>query len=251
MSKQSQQARAERAAAALREQQRRERRRTTLTVVAVVVGIVLIVTAGFLINRARDTTEEVEATPAGTAGATEHGVAIGPADAPHEIVIYEDFLCPFCGELEAATNERLAELADEGKVRVEYRPFVLLSSAGDYSRRATAAFAVVLEESGPGVAKEFHDLLFANQPSEAGPFPSDDDLIALAVEAGADEDAVAEGITGGAGFEWADAATAAALSAGVQSTPTILLDGEVFLDGRTMQQIAENLITAVEGSSGE
>ena len=93
-----------------------------------------------------------------------------------------------------ATNERLAELADEGKVRVEYRPFVLLSSAGDYSRRATAAF-----RSGPGGARDrawprsSTTYCSANQPSEAGPFPSDDDLIALAVEAGADEDAVAGG----------------------------------------------------------
>ena len=131
-------------------------------------------------------------------------------------------------------------------MRVEYRPFVLLGHLGDYSRRATAAFAVVLEESGPEVAKEFHDLLFANQPSEAGPFPTDEDLIALAVEAGADEDAVAEGINSGAGLEWADAATEAALGAGVQSTPTILLDGEVFLDGRTMQELADNLVAAVE-----
>jgi protein-disulfide isomerase len=242
MSKRNQQLRAERAAAALREQERKERRRTTLTVVAVLAVIVLIVAAGFLINRARDTTEDVSAAPAGS----EHGLTIGPADAPHEIVIYEDFLCPFCGQLEAATSDQLTELAADGRVRVEYRPFVLLSSAGDYSQRATAAFAVVLEESGPEVAKEFHDLLFANQPSEAGPFPDDTELVALAVEAGADETAVTEGIQSGAGDDWADAATQAAEEAGVQSTPTILLDGEVFLDGRTMQEVAENLLAAVE-----
>jgi hypothetical protein len=41
------------------------------------------------------------------AGEGEHGVAIGPDDADHEIVIYEDFLCPFCGDLETSTGERL------------------------------------------------------------------------------------------------------------------------------------------------
>ncbi len=42
--------------------------------------------------------------------------------------------------------------------------FDLLSRIGDYPIRATSAFAVVLEKSGPEVAKKFHDLLYENQP---------------------------------------------------------------------------------------
>ena len=45
-------------------------------------------------------------------------------------MIYEDFLCPFCGALEAATHDDLAALAADGQVRVTYRPFVLLSQVG-------------------------------------------------------------------------------------------------------------------------
>ncbi len=241
MSRTTPRLRAERAAEALREQQRRERRRTTVTVIAVLAAITLIIAAGFLINRARDTTGEVAAVPAGS----EYGLTIGPPDAPHEIVIYEDFLCPVCGELEAHSAEELGRLAEEGKVRVEYRPFELLGRFGDYSRRATAAFAVVLDRSGPEVAKKYHDLLFANQPSETGPFPDDDWLVDLAVRAGADRSEVEAPIKDGAGNDWVEAATDAALEAGVQGTPTILLDGQYFAEGRTMEQVAQNLVAAV------
>jgi protein-disulfide isomerase len=244
VSKKNQQLRAERAAAALREQEQRERRRRILMVVGVVVAMVLIVTAGFLVNRARDSSNDVTAAPAGTG---EHGLVIGEASAPHDIVIYEDFLCPICGDLESRTNEELAQLAADGRVRVEYRPFELLGRFGDYSHRSAAAFSVVLEQSGPEVAKRFHDLLFANQPSEGGPFPDDADLVALAVEAGAQESDVADDIEQGAGDAWADEATRSASDAGVDSTPTVLLDGKVFTDYRTMEQLAENLLDAVRG----
>ncbi len=235
--------RAERAAAFMAERESQARRRQRLTVVGIVAGLVLVVVAGFAINRLRDTSDDV-GTAVDTAGV--YGVTIGSDDAPHEVVVYEDFLCPFCGELEKATRERLAALADAGKVTVTYRPFVLLSQIGDYSERTAAAFGVVLDTSGPEVAKEFHDLLFENQPSEEGPFPEDDELVDLAVQAGADEAEVGDAIRDLDGKDFADGATAAADDAGVRSTPTILLDGEVFTDGRTMDELAENLIAAVD-----
>ena len=234
--------RAARAAAALAEQQRQERRRRNLMVGGVVLALLVIVAGGYLLSRNLDTTNDVSASAAGS----DFGLTIGPADAPREVVIYEDFLCPFCGELERATRDDLAQLADDGKVRVEYRPFNLLSSISDYSERSAGAFSIVLEESGPEVAKEFHDLLYENQPSESGPFPENSDLVDLAVQAGADEAAVRDAIENEEGQQWVDDATQAAQDAGVRSTPTILLDGEVFQDGRTIDQIADNLISELQ-----
>jgi len=160
-------------------------------------------------------------------------------------VIYEDFLCPFCGELESRTSEKLADLAAEGKVRVEYRPFVLLSNIGPYSALATAAFGTVLEQSGPEVAKAYHDLLYSEQPEESGPFPDAQDLADLAEQAGADAETVSA-VADGGDTDWADAATQAAEDVKVQSTPTILLDGEPFSDGRTVDDLAANLLEAVQ-----
>lgn len=220
--------RASRAAEARAAQQRAERRRTIRMATIVAVGMALVILAGFLLTRALDTSKDVSATPAGT---SEHGVTVGDPDAPHSVIVYEDFLCPFCGELEGATREDFERLAEEGDLLVEYRPFNLLERISDYSPRAVNAFAVVLEESGPEVAKRYHDLLFDNQPSESGPFPDNQDLLDLAVEAGADEADVSEGILEVTMRDWVDAATAAAVEAGVQGTPTVILDGEVVQGG--------------------
>lgn len=234
--------RASRAAAALAEQQREERRRRNRMVGGVVAVLVVIVVAGFFLARALDTTTDVDAPAAGS----EFGLTIGPDDAPHSVIVYEDFLCPYCGDFELASSEDLAALAADGKVQVEYRPFNLLSSIGDYSERSAGAWKIVLDESGPEVAKEFHDVLFENQPSEAGPFPTNDDLVDLAVEAGADEGDVGDKIRNEEGAAWVAKATQAASDAGVQGTPTILLDGEVFQDGRTPEELAENLIDQLQ-----
>ncbi|MDN4160410.1 DsbA family protein [Nocardioides abyssi] len=238
-----QRSRAERAAAALREQQRRERRRRGLTIGAVVAALVLVVGIGFLVQAGRDTTG-ASATP--PAGATDdYSLAIGDPDAPSHVVVYEDFLCPFCAALEAETRDDLAQLAADGQVYVEYRPFDLLSRYGDYSARATNAFAAVLDVAGPQVAKDFHDLLFDRQPGESGPFPSDDDLVDLAVEAGADESQVRAPIEDQAFDQWVRNATDAASRAGVNGTPTVLVDGEPFTDGSTVEELADNLVAAV------
>ncbi|WP_341925225.1 thioredoxin domain-containing protein [Nocardioides psychrotolerans] len=218
-----------------------ERRSNALAVGGVVVAMILVIGAGFLVNRLRDSSQDIAAAPAGS---TEHGVAIGDPDAPHQVVIYEDFLCPYCGQLEAASGDELARLADEGKVYVDYRPFDLLRT--DYSVDAANAFAVVLDVSGPEVAKTFHDELYADQPAEGGPYPDADWLVAKAVEAGATEDDVRPGIEDGAQEQWVTDATSAAADAGVNSTPTVLLDGRFFQDGRTMQEIVDNLVAALE-----
>jgi protein-disulfide isomerase len=236
-------ARAQKVAEERAAQARRENRRRILTIVGVVAVMALIVGGAVgisLLNK-----KDVEAAPAGS---SDYGVTIGDADAPHTVIIYEDFLCPYCGALEAETRDDLERLASEGKVLVEYRPFDLLSASfGDYPIRAASAFALVLEKSGPEVAKKFHDLLFENQPSEQDPDSvSDDDLVAFAVEAGAEEADVREGIEGVSHRDWVEAATAEAKDAEVTGTPTVILDGEVFDDGRTVQDLADNLVEALD-----
>jgi protein-disulfide isomerase len=222
MSKKSAQAsRTERAAAAVREQQREEARRRNLMVGGVVGVLVVALVAGFFWMRSNDSTNDVSAPAAGS----EHGLTFGPDDAPHEVIIYEDFHCVHCADLEERTSDDLTASAEAGDVRVEYRPVSFLT---EYSLRAANAFKVVLDEAGPDVAKRYHDLLFANYDEASGSEDGldDDTLVSLAVDAGADEDAVRPGIEGLAQQEWVDAATQAATDAGVRGTPTVLLDGE-------------------------
>jgi protein-disulfide isomerase len=244
MSKENHRQRAEKAAAALRERERRERRRQILTVIGVLAAIVLIVGGGFLVNSLRDTSEDVAANAPAVGSA--HGVTIGPESAANKIVLYVDFLCPVCGEFEKQTSTELAALADEGKVQVEYRPFVLLDNYGPYSALATQVFAVVLDQSGPDIAKDFLDVLFQNQPSEGGPFPSVEEVVQLSGEAGADTTAVQAAMDSGEGEAWTNDATQAAADLGVDGTPTVILNGAPFTDGRNIDDLAANLLKAVQ-----
>ncbi|MBS42707.1 MAG: disulfide bond formation protein DsbA [Nocardioides sp.] len=243
-SKTKAQERADRAAKALAEARRKERRRNLLTGVGVGLVIVLIVVAGFVLNMVGDDSDQV-AEQAAEAGSTEFGLTIGPDDAPHTVVIYEDFLCPICGELEAAASDGLTAAAAAGAVQVDYRPIVILDRFGPYSGDAANAFFVVRDEAGEEVAKTFHDLLYEDQPSESGPFPDTDWLVEKAVEAGADEDAVRPGIEAGDAEQTYQDATDEAVAAGVTGTPTVLLDGEVFREGSSMADMGQRLVDAV------
>ncbi len=234
-------ARSQRTAAALEAERHRNRNRQLASVGAVVLVVVLIVSALYFFWP--DDVSEVDAAPA---GASDYSLGVGDPDAPTEVVVYEDFLCPFCGQFEAASGEELQRLADAGQVYVEYRPLNFLGRIGDYSERATNAFAAVLDTEGPAVAKTFHDELFANQPSESGPFPDDDALVDLAVEAGADEAAIRPAIEDLAFEDWVSQATEEAAEAGVTATPTILVDGEPFTDGQTVEELSDNLVSTIE-----
>jgi protein-disulfide isomerase len=236
-------ARAAKAAELRAEQERAENRRRMLMVGGVVSLFLLIIGGAILVTVLNQ--EDVEAPDAGQG---DFGVTIGDPDAEHTVVIYEDFLCPICGQLEAASNEGLAEAAADGKVLVEYRPIAILTQFGDYSVRSANAFKAVLEAAGPEEAVKFHDLLFDDQPAEDDPDShfTDDELVDLAVEAGATEADVRDDIEGLTYEDWVDDATEAAVDANVQGTPTIVLDGEQFADGGSYTEIGENLVEAVE-----
>lgn len=244
---------AERAAAIRKEQERRERRRRTLVIGGVVAAVLtLILLAGYAVQSARDTTGEAGAVPSGTVGAGGYGVPYGQESAPVTVSIYEDFMCPFCGDFEAASASMLREYVDAGNVQVEYRVLSFLDRASDgaeYSTRAMNALGAVLDTAGPDAAKRFHDLLFANQPEEGTSGPTDDELIAYAVEAGASEDAVSAPIRERTFEQWVLNATDDASRDDVSSTPTVMVDGEV-VEFETIDELLANTEAAIQEGLG-
>lgn len=235
-----------RAEAVRRGAERRARTRQTGIAGLILIVIVLVVAIGFLVQSQRDTAgDQVDAPSAATAT---YGLVLGEDDAPAKVVIYEDFLCPICAQFEAQSRDRLEEYVADGSAQVEYRPFNLLQQYGDYSQRAANAFAVVLDTAGPEVAKRFHDALFENQPAETGPLPGDDWLIDLAVESGADRDAVADPIRNLAFEDWVANATDQASRDFVQGTPTVRLDGED-VPGASIPELVDNLMQGIEAAA--
>lgn len=232
------QARTERSRAQAEERRKAAKRKETLTRFGIVGAVLVVLVGGYLLvtNLGSDKPD----TPPEGASAS-YGLVVGEDDAPKSIVVYEDFLCPFCGQLEQTVGDQLDEAVEAGDVKVEYRPIPFLAGRFDYSKEAANAFAVVLDAAGPEVAKEYHDLLFANQPPETGPYPDTDQLVEWAVEAGASEDDVRPGIEDMTFEGWVDAAGDAAGDADVDSTPTVLIDGEP-ATGQTLEEIASQMV---------
>ena len=226
--------RTERARAQAEERRKAAKRKEQLTRVGLIAGVLVLIVGGYFLVTSLGS-DKPDTPPEGATDS--YGLLVGEPDAPKEIVVYEDFLCPFCGQLELTVRDQLDAAVKAGEVNVEFRPLPFLERTSDYSPESANAFAVVLDESGPEVAKAFHDLLFDNQPSEKGPFPDSDELVELAVEAGATEADVRPGIEDMAFEGWVDAAGEAASKAGVNATPTVLVDGEK-VEGETIADIA-------------
>jgi len=219
------QAASARAAAIRADQERKERRRRSLVVSGVVVVVLAVVLAiGYAVQANRGSSASA-AAPAGAVSGL--AVPAGAASAPVKVTVYEDFMCPFCGQFEAAGRSAFSKDISAGKVQFQYHVLNFLdrSSSTDYSTRAANALAVVLDTSGQKVAKAFHDLLFENQPEEGSAGLSDARLVDLAAQAGATRSAVQPGIEDLEYEGWVDKVTDQASKDDVNATPTVLVDG--------------------------
>ena len=185
------QARAARAEQMRKGREKADRRQRNLITVAIVVVVVLLIAAaGWGIKSLSDDNEKATEVVE-PANLVESGVpypATGGADnskAP-VVEIFEDFLCPACGQFEQVSGAFLKQQAAEGAIQLRFMPFSFLhqQSTNDYSRRATNVAMCALDSDGPEAFWKVHELLYANQPSEGGAGPENAELIDLAEEAG-------------------------------------------------------------------
>ena len=244
---------AERAAAIRREQERKERRRRTLWVsLSILVVLAVVVVIAVAVQAGRDTTGQVSTPPDGAVD--EYALGYGKASAPVTVDVYEDFMCPFCGQFEAASGAMLEGYVGQGDVQVRYHVISILdgaSSGSDYSTRAMSALGVVLDTSGAEAAKRFHDLLFDNQPEEGTEGLSDDRLVELAAEAGAEEAEVRGPIADRKFEQWVKNATDQASKDEVAGTPTVRVDGETVELTSTIDVLLADTEQAIEAALAE
>ncbi|MQA83475.1 MAG: thioredoxin domain-containing protein [Streptosporangiales bacterium] len=154
----------------LREEQRRQaerqrRRRRLLLIVAPIAVIVLVVGAGVAVQALRNRGSEFEGrTPPATLldnGSIKLAAQGATASTP-VIDVYEDFQCPACKEFERINGGRLKELAAERKAVVVYHPVAIIDERSIRSGSAARCAA----DAGKFI--EYHDILYGNQPPEAG-----------------------------------------------------------------------------------
>lgn len=147
----------------------------------------------------------------------------GTSDPKVVLSLYEDFLCPACGNFERQFGPTVSNLIDSGAVAADYYMVSILDRQGDgYSSRASNAAYCVADESTEAF-RRFHAALYAQQPEEGvGPFPDNSRLTEVARQAGV-AGKVPECISSG---RYTEMAKGLAKANNIQSTPTIRINGE-------------------------
>ena len=225
---------------------RRERNRRLAITTGILVLLAVVIATGVWVTSGSSTTPDPAAARTPAAHVGDHSLVVGAAAAPVKVVVYEDFLCPYCRQFETSTRDFLQAAADKGTVQVEYRPFHLLQD--DYSTRALSAWASVLQQGTPKQALSYHDLLYDKQPYEASPDKPDGAKLAeWAKDSGVTSSSVLDSVKKADDPEFVKSADAAATKAGVDGTPTVLVNGKP-LEGSSVSDMADNLEKIVSGS---
>jgi len=210
------------------------RSRVVVAAVAVVALLALVVGGGIWLQQRDDPGDLPAAIPV-VQPAADYPVQVrgnvivaGEPDAPVTIDVYEDFLCPICGDFEDEYGDRLELAAANGEATIRYHPIAILDESSEptgYSRRAGATAFCAADE---GIYPVVHGSLYATQPEEGEAGWTRDQLVQLgrSLGAGPDFGACLQGD-----------GTVQVLSATQQArmdvpgprglaTPTVLVDGE-------------------------
>jgi protein-disulfide isomerase len=210
-------ARREKIAAARAAEAARARRRQRMIIGAVVAAVLVLAgVIGFAVQSTRSPSKPV-VVPAHATG-IDNGIVVGRADAPVTVDFYEDFQCPNCGLLEQTTGATVNALLDQGKIKAVYH---MMSFLGPESVRAANASAAAAQA---GSFKQFHDLLYANQPREHTGGFTDDTLIALGRQAGLTSTDFASAVRNGTYEGYVARVEDDASKRGVTATPTVFVN---------------------------
>lgn len=156
----------------------------------------------------------------------------GPADAPHTLVEFGDYQCPYCRRAAPAVQAVLARLGDQ--VRFVFRNYPL----PDMHPHALPAARLAEAAAAAGRFWEMHDLLYARQDALGR-----EHLLRYAEALGVGRDAFARAEEGAFDAR-IEADMRSGDASGIQGTPTFYLDGRRLPEG----QDAESLIAAIEAA---
>jgi protein-disulfide isomerase len=209
--------------------------------IAIIVVLIVVVGGALLLQHRNQPQSLGPAIPVAAAG-PQYPVSVkgdtivtGSPQAPVTIDIYEDFLCPHCGQFEHAYHPRLAQAAADGKAKVVYHPVAILDSRSIPVGYSTLAAGATFCAANAGIFPRFHDSLFASQPTEGGPAWTTAQLQQLGTALGAGKD-FSNCVQTGADQRIATATdNASKYVSGLRSdhlfgTPTVLVNGAVVAD---------------------
>ncbi|TDC82730.1 thioredoxin domain-containing protein [Actinomadura sp. 7K507] len=166
--------------------------------------------------------------------------------------VFEDFQCPVCKQFEESTGKSILELAEQGKVKVVYRPFHLFGQQQDpikvnSFRSAQAALCVPADKW-----ISYHDALFRFQPAEGSEGFSPDDLVKWGKDIGVSDPNFEKCVRDEQKKSQVEAMTNYALQErGVKGTPAVFLDGKELDSTQFMNPAALRATIDAAAASGK
>ncbi len=210
------------------------RARTGALLTAVVAGSLLL--AGCAVGApADDTAASASPSVVAPGNSTEFGLPAGTG--PVSIALWTDLACPHCQTLEEAMGADLQQWVADGDVTLTIHPLNFVSAkrgdATGWSTRAANALAAVADAGEADRLPAFYALLQEHQVTGDGAL-SDDEIIALAAEAGVEAD-ISDAVTSQRFGGWVSASndhwldrTISGTEQVVQGVPILVIDGAVF-----------------------
>lgn len=223
-----QRARAAKAVAAARaERQRRNRIIITASICAVLLVVVVGAVAWAVYEANKPKTIPAASLKVNYPVKIDKGTIVAGKDsAKTKIDIYEDFMCPYCGDLERGSGDLMQKSLNNGTLQIRYRIVDLLNQSSDppgYSdRAANIAFGTV----SAGKFPQFHWSLYHNQPGENGPGYTNDQMIDLASRLGVDKAMITKVAQKGTYKKYPAQQLKNMQAAGLNGTPAVMHDGK-------------------------
>jgi protein-disulfide isomerase len=163
--------------------------------------------------------------------ATASGAVVTAGNGPVVVDVYSDYLCPSCERFEERYGNELTTALNEGRITVRFHNVAILDRLTEPPGYSTRAANAALCSVPAGIFPRYHHALFDEQPAEGSAGLTDDELIALGTELGAQGD-FAECVRGGTHTEAVAAETEKATNdpalqtQGRFGTPTVTVDGQ-------------------------
>ena len=169
--------------------------------------------------------------------------AFGKADAPVVMVLYSDFACPYCTLFAKEVEPGLADLINNGTLRIEWRDLAQITETSPLAARAGRAAAA------QGRFWEFHDAVYAAAGEGEHPEYTQENLLEFARAAAVpDLDAFTATMNAEETKTAVEEAKTKAYSIGVQGTPFMFI-GDAFVSGyRELEVIRATVLAQAEAA---
>jgi protein-disulfide isomerase len=182
--------------------------------------------------------------PANTTGTDGTTVIIGDAKNKNVVAEYEDMRCPICAAYEQAAGAAVLKDAEDGKYQISYNfgTFLDDKEGGNGSKKALSALGAALNVSKDAFTA-YHALLYSKDvhPDETvDTFNNADKLISLAQQVPAlkNNTKFSDAVKKGTFDKWALTMSNKFNTSGVDSTPTVKVNGtSVTVSGLTSAQV--------------